>query len=224
MSNTTPKLVNPVETSGAEPEPAKPVSIARPGAFNLDLFKTKSSPNIAGVATLLTALPHHNIAQANDFVRLHPDEDNCWSAELCFVNVPIKGQKKDLVHLIIEELAVLYLPSNRIKKYRLALATKPHDVFFLCQVPTQNFDNTFNDTALEACEQAKTRWVQANSRKGEGVDAYQIAFSTDPDAFPEPNWPKQSLDELIGVTFMGRMITSDNDPALRRLIGAKQVV
>ena len=100
-----------------EAEPAKPVSIAKPGAFDLDLFKTKAAPTIAGVATLLTALPHHNIAQANDWVRLHPDVDNYWSAELCFVNVPIKGQKKDLVHLIIEELAVLYLPSNRIKKY-----------------------------------------------------------------------------------------------------------
>ena len=56
------------------------------------------------MSTLLTALPHHNIAQANDWVRLHPDEENYWSAELCFVNVPIKGQKKDLVHLIDEEL------------------------------------------------------------------------------------------------------------------------
>ena len=221
---STPKLVKQVETSGAEPEPAKQVSIAKPGAFNLDLFKTKTQPNIAGVATLLTALPHHNIAQANDFARLHQDVDNYWSAELCFVSVPIKGQKKDLVHLIIEELATLYLPSNRIKRYRLALGTKPNDVFFLCQVPTQNLDNSFNNTALDACEQAKTLWVQATSRKGEGVDAYQITFSRDPDAFSEPNWPKQSLDELISVTFTGRMITSDTHPALLRLIGAKQVI
>lgn len=203
-----------------EPKP----TIAKPGAFNLDLFKTKSSPTIAGVATLLTALPHHNIAQANDWARLHPDEDNYWSAELCFVPVPIKGQKKDLVHLIVEELAVLYLPSNKIKKYRLALAAKPFDVFFLCHVPTQNLDNSFNETALQACELAKTQWVQAASRKGEGVDNYQISYSRDPDAFPEPNWPKQSLDDLIAVTFTGRTIVSDNDPALRRLIGAKQVV
>ena len=82
---------------------------------------------------------------------------------------------------------MLYLPSNRIKKYRLALATKPHDVFFLCHVPTQNLDNAFNETALQACELAKTQWVQATSRKGEGVDGYQISFSRDPDAFPEPN-------------------------------------
>ena len=163
--------------------PAEAVSIAKPGTFNLDQFKSKSPPTIAGVATLPTALPHHNIAQANDWTRLHPDEVNYWSAELCFVNVPIKGQKKDLVHLIVQELAVQYLPSNRIKQFRLALASKPNDVFFLCHVPTQNLDNSFNETAIQACELAKMQWVQATSRKGEGVDSYKIDFTRDRDAF-----------------------------------------
>jgi hypothetical protein len=97
-------------------------------------------------------------------------------------------------------------------------------VFFLCHVPSQNLDNGFNETAAEACEVAKTRWVQATSRKSEGVDQYKVDFARDPDAFPEPQWPKQPLNELIGVTFMGRTITTENDPALLRLIGAKPVV
>ena len=70
-------------------------------------------------------LPHHNIAQAKDFVRLHPNEDTYWSPELCFVNVPIKGQKRDTLHLIDEDLAMRYLPSGRILRFRLVLATKP---------------------------------------------------------------------------------------------------
>ena len=45
---------------------------------------------------------------------------------------------------------------------------------------------------------------------------------SDQDSFPEPSWPKQTLDELILVTFAGRMIDSDNHPGLLRLIGAKQ--
>ena len=55
-----------------------------------------------------------SIAQAKDFVRLHPDEENYWSSELCFVNVPIKGQKRDTLHLIDEDLAMQYLPSGKI--------------------------------------------------------------------------------------------------------------
>ena len=102
-----------------------PISIAKPGDFSLDKFKSKRSPTTAGVETLLTALPHHNMAQAKDWVRLHPDEGEYWSPEFCFVHVPIKGQKRDTLHLIDEELAMRHLPSGRIQRFRLALATKP---------------------------------------------------------------------------------------------------
>ena len=62
------------------------------------------------------------------------------------------------------------------------------------------------------------------SRKAEGVEGYKIDFARDADAFPEPKWPTQSLDELIDVTFAGRMIEQRGSPGLLRLIGAKQSV
>jgi hypothetical protein len=213
------KIDTPPETPEATTTP-----IAKPSAFNLDKFKSKRAVAMANVETLPTALPIHKIGEAKDFVRLHPDEAAYWSHELCFVNVPIKGQKRDTLHLIDEELAMLYLPSARILRFRLALATKPHDVFFLCQVPTRNEDNPWNKSNLQACDQAKTTWVQATSRKEEGVESYKVDFARDPDAFPEPNWPTQSLSELIGVAFNGRMIESDDHPGLLRLIGARQSV
>src|SRR5262245_28283238 len=93
------------------PEPkAEEISIPKPQAFSLDKFKSKRAATIANVQTLQTALPHHGISQAKDFVRLHPDEENFWSPELCFVNVPIKGMKQSTLHLILEELAMQYLP------------------------------------------------------------------------------------------------------------------
>ena len=101
--------------------------IAKPSAFSLDKFKSKRAAAIANVETLQTALPHHNISAAKDFVRLHPDEEKYWTPELCFVNVPIKGQKRDT-----------------------SLASKPFDIFFLCHVPTQNTDNSWNITILPA--------------------------------------------------------------------------
>ena len=172
---------------------------------------------------MLTALPVHSISEAKDYVRLHPDEDNYWSPEFCFVNVPIKGQKHETVHLIDEELAMRNLPSGKIRRFRLALATKPYDVFFLCEVPTQNLDNIWNETNLQACVHAKEFWTQAISRRDEGVDGYKIDFAKDKkEAFPEPNWPTQKLEELIFVTHAGRMIDREDHPGLLRLIGAKQ--
>jgi hypothetical protein len=200
--------------------PAQP--IAKPSAFSLDKFKSKSAAAVAGVETLQAALPHHPIAHAKDFARLHHDEENYWSPELCFVNVPIKGQKRDTLHFIDEELAMRYLPPAKIQRFRLALATKPHDVFFLCHVPTQNQDNSWNQSNLTACEQAKTLWTQATSRKAEGVEGYMVERAQDLDTFPAPKWPTQSLDNIIGTTFAGRTIEQEDHPGLLRLIGAKQ--
>jgi hypothetical protein len=217
---STPKH-NEADASTAD---AGALSIPKPSGFSLDKFKSKHPAAVAGVETLSTGLPHHKIAAAKDFVRLHPDEEAYWSPELCFVNVPIKGQKRDTLHLINEELAMRYLPSGKILRFRLALATKPHDVFFLCEIPTRNEDNSWNADNLLGCEKAKTKWIQATSRKEEGVDGYKIDLAKDPDAFPAPKWPNQSLTELIDKTFAGRMIDQEDHPALLRLIGAKQAV
>jgi hypothetical protein len=199
-------------------------AIAKPEGFSLDKFKSKRAAAVANVETLQTGLPHHSLAQAKDFVRLHPDEVLYWSSELCFANVPIKGQKRDTLHLIDEDLAVQFLPSGRIQHFRLALATKPFNVFFLCHIPTRNLDNNFNATAVMGCEKAKVLWVQATSRKEEGVESYKIDYAHDADAFDDPTWPPQSLDELIEKTFTGRMIDCADHPALLRLIGARQVL
>jgi hypothetical protein len=201
-----------------------PLTIAKPDEFALEKFKSKRPPSLTGVETLLTALPHHSMSAAKDFVRLHPNEAEYWSPEFCFVNVPIKGQKRETLHLIDEELALRYLPSGRIQRFRLALAAKPQDNFFLCHVPTQNLDNAWNETNLKGCNEAKTLWAQAISRRDEGVDGYQIIFTRNKDVFPEPTWPTQKLESLIVVTFAGRVIDHENHPGLLRLIGAKQSI
>jgi hypothetical protein len=231
MSEEKLKVVYPEERPAqSEPMPEidtpdEPVSIPTPGEFNLSKFKSSRAAAVAGVETMQTGLPIHSISQAKDFVRLHPDEEKYWSDELCFVNVPIKGQKRDTLHLIDEALAMRYLPSAKILRFRLALASKPHDLFFLCQVPSQNLDNNWNSSNLQACEQAKRLWTQATSRKEEGVEAYKIDTSLHADAFPPPKWPTQTLDELIARTFApDRMIENVSHAGLSRLRGARQEI
>jgi hypothetical protein len=201
-----------------------PPAIPKPRGSSLDKFKSKKAAAVANVGTLQGALPHHPIAQAKDFVRLHPDEENLWSPELCLVSVPIQGMKRDTLHLIDEDLGLTYLGNGKLLRFRLALATKPFGVFFLCHIPSQNLDNAWNISVLSACEHAKTKWVQVTSRKAEGVESYKTDFARDADAFPEPKWPSQTLEALINVTFVDRMIEREDHPALLRLIGAKQSV
>jgi hypothetical protein len=101
------------------------------------------------------------------------------------------------------------------------LAAKPYDVFFLASLPVLNLDNKWNEDILRACEEARRLWVKASSRREENTEGYMIQIAKDPDAFPEPKWPKQSLGELVKASFEQRMITAAEHPALARLIGAK---
>jgi hypothetical protein len=224
IDSETAKPVEAGSKNDAATEPTKaeePQCIVKSTSFSLEKFRSKHSAAIANVETLLTALPHHKIANANDWVRLNTDPAYS-SVELCFVDVPIEGQKRDHTHLIVEEIAEKYLNSKRIKRFKLVLATKPYDKFFLCHVPTRNLDNSFNATALKGCEQANVLWTMVTSRRDEGIDEYKVEKAKDADAFPPPHWPKQTLEELIGVTFAARLIDTEDHPALLRLIGARQ--
>jgi hypothetical protein len=206
----------------AKPE-AEVIPITKPSDGGLARFKSKTAPTIANVATKTGMLPLSSISEAGDFVRVHPNEADYWSSELCFVKVPTKGTKNDVLHLIDEDLAMAYLEAKQILRFRLALASKPSDKFFLCHVPTQNLENTWNASALEAIEDARRLWVKAVSRRPEGVDAYKIMYARDEDAFSEPQWPSESLDDLIMASFKGHAIDTEEHPGLLRLIGAKVI-
>ena len=131
------KAAKPIATDKPEDLTEKVTPIKKLSSFSLDRFKTKGPDSIAGVETLLNALPIIKLSEAKDFVMLHQDEANYWSSELCFVEVPIKGDsKRMLLHLIEEKLATNHLDSGQIKRFRLALASKPHGVFSRhCPVP-----------------------------------------------------------------------------------------
>src|SRR5882672_10965943 len=101
-----------------------PLKVVKPS--RLDKFKSKR-PGTAGLETTPEVLSIVKIGDTNDFVRLHPNEEAYWSDEMCFVSVPIKGERKDRIHIIEEELALRSgLSNKKIKRFRLALATKPY--------------------------------------------------------------------------------------------------
>ena len=209
------KKFNVVEPAAEEQTIAKPA-----GKFSLNKFKSTRDATVDGVNIALGVLPIHSLADAKDFVRLHPTE---WTCELCFCMVPIKGAPRESLHLIEEEVATQCLHHKKIIRQRLALASKPLDKFFLCIIPSTNLDNTWVSSNLQACEQAKTLWTQALSQRDEGKEGYAIVTAASSEAFPEPKWPAQSLEELIETSFAGgdRMITHMDHPALDRLLGRK---
>ena len=164
--------------------------IAKPPGFTLESFRSTKSSGLANVETLQAGLPHHKISDAKDWVRLHPDEaTGLVGGVLLPQRADRGGSKKDTLHLINEELALRYLPPALIQRFRLALASKPYDHFFLCHVPSQRLDNSWNKSNLASCLQAKGLVVLGHKPRSPG-DHYHCEFSKDADAFPDPTWPR----------------------------------
>jgi hypothetical protein len=71
--------------------------LVKPDApFSLDRFKSKRDKTLANVEVDPGPLPVTKITDVKDFVRVHHDEENCWTDDLCFISAPIKGLRKEL--------------------------------------------------------------------------------------------------------------------------------
>jgi hypothetical protein len=215
------------ETRAASAEPAITIGKPKKGA-SISKFKIKNfEPGGTLVETVPTALPCFKIADARDWVRTSPHAYHV-SDVIATINVPIIGQQRDTLHLVMPDL-ISELDRNDVQYMRLVLASKPNDRFCLIQMPVQNLDNVWNHTALEACKTGKEKWVRAVSKKKDGEDGYRIIITKKEAAgrgspFPLPKWPKDDIDTFIEVTFEGRTIDSQDHPAWRYLIGDDQVI
>ena len=173
--------------------------IQKPSAFSLDKFKSKRPTAPTGVSTLLGALPHYPLAEAKDFVRLHPDE-TYWSAELCFVDCANhRGRRKGItIHLIVEDLAIKYLPAGKIMRHSLALASKPYDVFFLATHPDHQPRQLLEQIQLGGLQVGEGALGAIDKSEVTGAERYDDHVA-DLDAFPEPKWPRGYTGERSSV-------------------------
>jgi hypothetical protein len=67
--------------------------IKKPGKFSASKFKSTLADSVDDVKALVLGLRHHKISEAGDYVRLHSNEEEYWSDELCFVQVPIRARR-----------------------------------------------------------------------------------------------------------------------------------
>ena len=162
-------------------EEVVPPKIVKPAAGFMEKFRSKRPPSIAGVETLLTALPILRIADANDSSGCIRRKRTTGRRELCFVSVPIKGEKRDMLHLIDEEIAVQYLPVEEDQAAATGAGVEaPRRFLLLHRAVAKPGQLVERNGARRPARKPRRMWVQATSRKAEGVEGYKIELRARP--------------------------------------------
>jgi hypothetical protein len=199
--------------------------VEKPDAATAALSKFKSKRSGKPSATVkMDKLDIRRLGECKDYVRLSPLSHH-WSDELCFAPVPVDGADP-ILHLILDDLAEMYLSDKDVQRFRVALACGAvPGSWFLSVVPSQNLTNGYNATALEGCEEAKHKWLKAVSLKQKGKERYEIKYAEDQDFARMPDFGSMTSNvyEILYARFAGLMIETPDHPGLLRLRGAKQV-
>ena len=145
-----------------------------------------------------------------EFVRTQPDLD-MW------LETSVLEFKEDRVTFLVDPELAPHLPGEAVAKL-LVPAITSHGLLFIWPIRLEDERGRLDDwntVALEAAEQARTKWVRLMANMGAGRYDVLIAAGT----FADPVWPTLSLQRMLSLAFKDRFIDSLDHPVLKRLRG-----
>ena len=162
-----------------------------------------------GVKKLLTTVPVRK-PNKQDFVRVHPDSS--YVLDTMLLNLKEERETYLVAPSFREEIP------QELTHTRLALATNRQKVLFLWQLRlpgSSGKTDAWSMSALEAYEEAKKNWVRVSANMSLGAyDIYEALGN-----LSDPEWPDESMDEIVRIAFRNSFIDSYDHPVLRRLRG-----
>ena len=164
---------------------------------------------LAGAREVLSHVPVRKPGKA-EFVRVHPDQ------AMSFDTAVYEDKEERETFLVAPgmrgELA------GELRPVLLLAAITTSGTLFLWPVPLPDGSgrrSAWHETAREAAERAKSRWVRL--RADMALGAYRVY--TAEGELPDPAWPGKPLRELIEIAFRDRVIEDPEHPVVRRLRG-----
>ena len=182
------------------------------GLDSFDLESLRVSQDFvkdSGVKKLLTTVPVRK-PNRQDFVRVHPDSS--YVLDTMLLNLKEERETYLVAPSFREEIP------QELTHTRLALATNRQKVLFLWQLRlpgSSGKTDAWSMSALEAYEEAKKNWVRVSANMSLGAyDIYEALGN-----LSDPEWPDESMDEIVRIAFRNSFIDSYDHPVLRRLRG-----
>jgi hypothetical protein len=163
----------------------------------------------AGVRRKLVTVPVRR-PDRQSFIRVHPDPD--WRLDTAVLELKDEGETYLVAPDLRSELA-----GEVVAKTLFTSITK-QGVVFVWPVRLPGSDgrlDSWNESAADAAQLAMKAWVRLAANRHLG--AYEVFEATG--AFPEPEWPDVTFQELVGLAFKNRFIRTWDDPVLRKLRG-----
>ena len=182
------------------------------GLDSFDLESLRVSQDFvkdSGVKKLLTTVPVRK-PNRQDFVRVH--HDSSYVLDTMLLNLKEERETYLVAPSFREEIP------QELTHTRLALATNRQKVLFLWQLRlpgSSGKTDAWSMSALEAYEEAKKNWVRVSANMSLG--AYEIYEALG--NLSDPEWPDESMDEIVRIAFRNSFIDSYDHPVLRRLRG-----
>ena len=164
---------------------------------------------LADVKPILATVPVRK-PNKQDYVRVHASEDYQLTTAL----LELKDERE--TYLVGPDIRQELF--GELVSVTIFTAINRQGVVFLwpCRLPDETGrSNSWHESALEAAERAKTKWTRIASDMSLG--AYRIWEASG--ELPDPEWPEQSLRDLLAIAFKGRYIEAHDNAVLKRLRG-----
>lgn len=186
-----------------------------PDGPTVDIFSNLESLRLssedAGQIGSEEVLAHVSVRRpsANEFVRVNPDTTMSLATS---------------VYIDAERETYFVAPDVRdalvsgVKPVLLVPTVSQRGLFFIWPVSLGDGTgrrNAWHETAREAMELAKISWVKMVSDMASGC--YRIFRAKG--KLSEPAFPEKGLDELLRLAFRGRIIDSEDHPAVKQALG-----
>jgi hypothetical protein len=180
--------------------------------FDLDQLRlSQDFDKQAGVTKLLTMVPCRK-PNKQHFIRVRPGEE--WRIDTMMLELKDERELYLVGPTMREELITECSAST------LLLAVDRQGNIFLWPIRLPDpggRDNTYWQSARLAAQYAETSWVRVQANPV--TKAYEVHMAQNTAAFPAPEWPDLSFQEILRLAFKQSRIDSTEHPIYKRLRG-----
>lgn len=211
-SNQTPiaAAINPAITQTMQPIQVAVASVSATPQLNINSLRLKLGyGETLSVKKVLVTVPVKKPNKAT-FFRIRDGEE--WE----FPALILERKEDNETYLVTADVAELVNGLVRAAMLYLAVDRKGNPT--LVPVPLPGIDgrrNIWHESLLQAVELGKAKWVRVVPNMPAGANDVLEAQSV----LDEPQWPANTMDQLVEIAFRGKIITDISHPVIQGLLG-----